>query len=844
MHFLAFLLITIFTVTQEADQKQRKPSDLKKYSEVVTEKAKTAKGLFSVHRIDEKVYYEIPQSLLGRDMLWNSEVAKLPVGVGYGGLQLGYRVVRWERKGLKVYLRDVSYDKRAKEDEAIKLAVEASSFAPIIMAFDVETENAEKDPVINVTKLLTSDVPEFSAQRALWELGVTAAPAVDTSRCFVDEVKVFPTNIEVRSTITYNLGVPQPPSRNPATPTPQYPNNIRSISALVHYSLVLLPEKPMMGRYADSRVGFFTEDFEDYDNSENRVVPRSFITRYRLEKKDPQATISEPIKPIVYYISREVPEKWHVYIKRGVEAWNEAFEAAGFKNAIVCRKAPSPEEDPNWDPEDARYSVIRWVARNVQNAQGPHVHDPRSGQIISAHIILWHDILKLQQGWYFVQCGAVDPRASKLPLPESLVGELLQYVVSHEVGHTLGLRHNHKASSAYTVAQLRDPEFTAKYGTVASIMAYGRFNYVAQPKDGVTQLLPKIGPYDKFAIEWGYRQLGASSPEAEKPLLDKIAARQIENKWLEFGGEDGPAFVDPSVKRENISDDPIEATELGLKNMDRLAELLVPATDRLGEDYTLLREMYDYIILHRRSWLDSVVRLVGGVVERRTLGGRSEVQFTRVPKETQKRAVEFLLKHAFSKTDKLLASQIIDRFKYIGVADQLLTMQQGLLQSLLSPLRFRLLADAELMDGKTAYTQAELLNTVQDGLWSELAAANPQIDIYRRNLQRFYLEHIRTQLQQPTAAVSPASTGTPIAASPADKLTDFRALARAALTSLSKKLQRAALRTTDQATLAHINDCRKEIELILKGEDEKATARALPPAATSTPAERFCAWER
>lgn len=823
---LAIALCAATISAQEADPSrwpQKKPGELKKYEEVVTDKAKTSEGLFRVHRIEDKVYYEIPASAFNRDMIWSSEVAKLPAGVSYGGFQLGYRVVRWERRGLKVYLRDISYDKRAESESAIKLAVEASSFAPIIMAFDVETENAAKDPVINVTKLLTSDVPEFSAQRALWELRITSAPSVDSSRSFVDEVKAFPTNIEVRSTITYNLGTPQPPSRNPAVPQPQIPNNMRSISALVHYSMTMLPEKPMRGRYFDPRVGFFTEAFEDYDNTENRVAQRAFITRYRLEKKDPNAQVSEPVKPIIYYISRELPEKWRSYVKRGVEVWNEAFEAAGFKNAILCKEAPTPEEDPNWDPEDSRYSVIRWVARDIQNAQGPHVHDPRSGEIISAHIILWQDILKLQQGWYFVQCGAVDPRAHKLPMQESLIGELLQYVVTHEVGHTLGLRHNHKASSAYTVAQLRDPAFTEKYGTVASIMAYGRFNYVAQPEDKVKNLIPKVGPYDKFAIEWGYCALDAATPEAEKPLLDKIAARQMDNPWLQFGGEDGPSLVDPSVKRENISNDPIEATALGLKNMDRVIDLLIPATERAGEDYALMRETYNYILSHRRNWLDSVVRLVGGVVENRTLGGRAPAQFHRVPKAEQKRAVEFLLANAFSTPHKLIDPAIMNRFKYFGVADQVLAMQQSLLEALLSSMRFKLLADAELIDPQNAYTQMELMSDVQRGIWRELQDASPKIDIYRRNLQRVYLEHVKAQMKPPATTAPPTSEIAAIA-SPSNRLTDFRAVARMSLTELARQLDNASLRAKDRTTLAHLKDCRKEIDVMLKGE-ENTSAR-------------------
>ncbi len=285
----------------------------------------------------------------------------------------------------------------------------------------------------------------------------------------------------------------------------------------------MLPEKPMKGRYFDSRVGYFTESFEKYDDPKPWVVRRQFITRYRLEKKDADQAVSEPVKPIVFYLGREIPEKWRPYLKKGVEDWKPAFEKAGFKNAIICKDAPDRSEDPTWDPEDARWSVIRWVAEPIANAMGPNVHDPRSGEVISAHIIFWHDVVKLSQLWYFVQCTAVDSRARKLPLPDELTGELLRYIAAHEVGHTLGLRHNHRASQAYSIKQLRDPAFTAKHGSVASIMSYGRFNYVAQPEDGVKHLIPVIAPYDYFAIDWGYRPI----PNAKTPYDGTADARRV-----------------------------------------------------------------------------------------------------------------------------------------------------------------------------------------------------------------------------------------------------------------------------------------------------------------------------
>ncbi len=587
---------------------------------------------------------------------------------------------------------------------------------------------------------------------------------------------------------------------------------------MVHYSMVLLPEKPMMGRYFDPRVGYFTQSYEEYANEENRVERKSFITRYRLEKKDPNAAVSEPVKPIVFYVSREVPDVWKPYIRKGIEDWNVAFEQAGFRSAIVAKDAPSKEEDPEWDPEDVRYSVVRWAALPVQNAMGPHVHDPRSGEIISAHLILWHDVLKLAQAWYFGMCSAQNDAARKLPFDQKLMGELLLYIASHEVGHTIGLRHNHKASSAYSIAQLRDPEFTKQHGSVGSIMAYGRFNYVAQPEDGVTALVPIIAPYDKFAVEWGYKQLpGVSRPEDEKKFLDEIAARQLTEPFLRFGGEDGPAMVDPTVKTENIGDDPIEATRLGYKNLERVINgWLVSATTKPGEDFSVLQETFTSIWNLRRLWFGSVIRMVGGVVENRTLAGRGAEQFTRVPKSRQREAVKFLNEQVFTPPTSLIKPELLNLFQYFGAADIIINQQKQALETLLTPMRFKLLTDAEALDAKNAYTQREFMNDVQAGIFSEFSRPGAAVDVYRRALQRNYIGHLKSQLARPAmAGAVPAPAGVTAIASATWDQTDFRATARTMLEQLNQRLATAAAATRDAATLSHIRDCRKEIEMIL-----------------------------
>ena len=585
---------------------------------------------------------------------------------------------------------------------------------------------------------------------------------------------------------------------------------------MVHHSLVVLPETPMQGRFADPRVGYFTEEFTDYSHTKQWAVQREFINRFRLEKKDPAAAVSEVVKPITFYLSKEIPEKWRPYMKQGVEDWAPAFEKAGFKNAIVCKDAPTRTEDPNWDPEDARYNVIRWVAEPVQNAMGPHVHDPRSGEIISAHIIFWHDMIKTSQIWYFLQCSAVDGKARKFPLPDDTTGAMIRYVCAHEVGHTLGLRHNHRASQAYSVSQLRDPKFCEQYGSVASIMSYGRCNYVAQPEDKVNpkHLLPKIAPYDDFAIAWGYKAVpNAKTPDEEKKTLDEWAAKQLENPFLRFGGEDGPSLVDPTVLTENIGSDPVQVTTCGLKNLDRVLDHLLAATTEKGEDFDLLAEVYKELLDTRAGWLFAVTKQVGGVIEFRTLGGRGGESFVRVPKDKQKEAVKFLLDNAFTTPTKLLNPGLINQFKFTGAASSIASQQRILLGSLLSTSRLARLADAELLDPVKAYTAVDLVGDLQDGLFAELKTDAPKIDPLRRQLQRAYIDILKTEFNPP----APTGPTVPSARTPSE----LRAVARLMLADLETKLTQSRNKATDATTRAHIDDLRSEIGVILSADKKK-----------------------
>jgi len=794
------------------------PNEPRAYDRVITKDAKTSNGVFKVHVVRDRgtdhYYYEIPPAELGKDFLFVTQIAKNTVGAGYGGQTVGQMVGRWERRENRILLRQVSYDLVADPSEPIAKAVQAANNPSIVMAFNIEAFGPSESAVIEVTRFFLTDIPEMSVRASL------RARGMDASRSFIERISAFPENIEAEATHTYTSAPADPTAAGGRGGAPAGRGGMRSSSGtvLVHISMVKLPEKPMMPRLADARVGYFTTSTMDYSRPEHRAERREFVARWRLEKKDPNAAISEPVKPIVYYLDPATPKKWIPYLKKGIESWQAAFEQAGFSHAIIAKEAPSAEQDPAWSPEDVRHSVVRWLPSTTENASGPHISDPRTGEILNADIQFYHNVQQLVEDWYFVQVGPLDPRASKLPLPDDLMGELLTFVVAHEVGHTLGLQHNMKASSMYPANKLRDPEWLKTMGHTPSIMDYSRFNYVVQPEDQIDPklLIPGIGPYDKWAIHWAYTPIpGAQVSDDESKTLDTWAREQEQTPWLRFN-TDRAQGADSGENTEAVGDaDAVSSTGLGLKNLQRVMDNLLAATTHEGQDWEDLRTVYGRVVGQWANEMGHVAQIVGAFDSFEKHGGQEGVRFTLIPKARQVAAVKFLNENAFATPTMLLRPEVLRRIEPSGALTRIRTAQLQVLNSLLSSQRFGRLVEQEALDGAAAYRPSEFLADLRKGIFGEVYSTSVKIDAYRRNLQRAYLDLISTRLNGAQRAND-----------------DQRPMFRGELKTISADAGAALARAADRDTRLHLEDLRDQIAKILDPKFQQASpapAQSNPP---------------
>jgi hypothetical protein len=783
-------------------QTKKQQGKIKDYDKVITKDAKTDKGLFDVHVVDDKYYFEIPTKYLNTDMLLVSRLAKLPANLGGGyvnaGTKTNTRMINWERFRDKILIKEKSSSAVAADSLPIHVSVRSNNYEPTLYAFDIAAFSKDSSAiVVDVTKFYSSDVKAISGLPSYFRKQYKVRN-LDNSRSFINAMRSYPENIEVIQDFTYNAA--EPPS-NSGTET---------ISVQMNQSMILLPEEPMQPRYFDERVGWFTLSQYDYGSEELKADEKTYIRRWKLIPKDIEAykrgELVEPVKPIVYYLDPATPMKFRTYMKEGIELWQKAFEAAGFKNAIIAKDPPTKEENPEFSPEDIRYSVVRYVASTTRNATGPSVSDPRSGEIIESDIIWYHNHLRSYRNRYMLETGAANPSARTLHTPDEEIGEMMKMVIAHEVGHTLGLPHNMSASYAYDVESYRDGAFTQKNGIAATIMDYARYNYIAQPGDENIRFVRQLGPYDDYAINYGYRYIpDATSADDEKETLDGWIAEKAGNPIYKFGKQS--SRFDPTAQTEDIGNNSIKASTYGLKNLKIVAKNLPSWTSDKTNNYEDLEELYGELLGVWSRYVGHVVTHVGGVVEDTKNPSQNGRVYNPVDKAYQKSAIQWLHKNAFDTPDWLLDESILRNIDFAGYTDRMRRLQTRHLNNVMSFERLGRLIDHKAMDNNN-YSALDMMKDLRLGIWSETRSKS-NVSVFRRNLQRAYIDRMEYLM---TEKIDPNRSRQYFNVSQSD----VRSIVRGELNQLKRILTSAANSGVNTDTKYHYRDCIERINIILE----------------------------
>lgn len=767
-------------------------------------------GVFTIYRDSSRYYFEIKDSLLNRDFLVVNRVSRAPA-MGpepslrrwlYAGDIIGEQIIRFERGPNKnLFLKKVYFEEMARDSsvDGLFASVLKSSFLPIAYSFDIKDTGSNGGMMIDVTDFLSSDNDILFFSTGLKKL-IRLGP-LEKEKSYVSKINSFPLNVEIKTVKTY---------AGSEGGTTSYELNS---------SIVILPEKPMVPRYADARIGYFTANFYDYDLKQQSVNKSNIITRWRLEVKKEDwekykaGILVEPKKPIVFYIDPTTPKKWVPYLIQGVNDWQKAFEKAGFKHAIYALEAPV--NDAEWSIEDARHNAIVYKPSATMNASGPHVHDPRSGEIIESHINWYHNVLKLLRNWYFIQASPIDPRARSMELPDTLMGNLIRFVSSHEVGHTLGLLHNFGASSTVPVDSLRSKKWLEKNGHTPSIMDYARFNYVAQPEDSIGEagIFPRIGKYDEWAIEWGYRVMPSLNQKQEMDFLNKWIATRVDNDPKLYFGYETDEF-NPKAQSEDLGDNAMQANRYGIENLKRIAKSLVSWTTKGNENYDDLAEMYPELIAQYKRYLFHVATYIGGQVHFQRSPSQPGPRKVFVPMEKQKEALTFLKDQIFS-TPLWLVNLDKELFPLIGGAGfgNISKIQASVLEKIMSHTVFYNFLWAQTNTTEGIYPLDNYLADLRRIIWSELKTNKP-IDLYRRNLQKTYVQRLITLINFKTSSSKFEAYG-PFSQDSMNS--DILSILKDEVKVLRREIGISRNKATDKLSKIHLLDLWERLEEINEG---------------------------